>query len=76
MTVPRENRLVRLYVQLDDENGSKVTSEENPRMDSETILAHAKSIFHPYKFDFRVCDWSSVYTVSQDKLLHLILFCG
>lgn len=63
MTVPRENRLARLYVQLnetsDDEpfDGSKVTLEE--------MAKHAREIFEPYAMDFEVCDWHSVYTVSS-----------
>lgn len=63
MTVPRENRLVRLYVQLDETSdhepfdGSEVTLEE--------MAKHTREIFEPYRMDFAVCDWHSVYTVSS-----------
>ncbi|KAH9821440.1 phenol 2-monooxygenase [Teratosphaeria destructans] len=63
MTVPRENRLVRLYVQM----GETATDEKFDRssVTAEKILAKAREAFHPYTLDFRICDWQSVYTVGQ-----------
>ncbi|KAF2774157.1 hypothetical protein EJ03DRAFT_1473 [Teratosphaeria nubilosa] len=63
MTVPREDRLVRLYVQM----GETATNEKFDRtsVTAETILAKAQEAFHPYTLDFRICDWQSVFTVGQ-----------
>lgn len=63
MTVPRENRLVRLYVQLDE------TSDDEPfdggKLTLEEIAEHTREIFEPYRMDFAVCNWHSVYTGSS-----------
>jgi len=64
MTVPREGRLVRLYVQLGDsggEDGQLNTSNITPEM----IAATASKILSPYKLSYSHCDWWSVYTVGQ-----------
>ncbi|KAI1391801.1 FAD binding domain-containing protein [Hypoxylon trugodes] len=64
MTVPRENRLVRLYVQLGETaQGSRLVNPKD--VTPEMILTYAQRIFKPYQLDFRVCDWHSVYTVGQ-----------
>lgn len=64
MTLPRENGLVRFYVQLaessvawGDFDGSKVTPDD--------IIKIARKIMHPYSLDYDHCDWFSVYTVGQ-----------
>jgi len=64
MTLPRENGLVRFYVQLaessvawGDFDGSKVTPDD--------IIKIARKIMHPYSLDYDYCDWFSVYTVGQ-----------
>lgn len=64
MTVPRGDRLVRLYVQLDttQEGESPIHPEE---VTPAKILEYAKPIFEPYGMDFKVCDWFSIYTVSK-----------
>lgn len=63
MTVPREDRLVRLYVQLEQtEAGESPIKPEEAT--PEKILEFAKPIFSPYNLDFDVCDWYSIYTVS------------
>ena len=57
MVIPRENKLVRLYIQLTttdkiDGGGAKVDrSKINPEM----ILASAQRILHPYKLTYRYC---------------------
>lgn len=63
MTVPKKNRLVRLYVQLGETAAGKGT---NPRaITPEEILAQARKCLSPYDLDFKVCDWHSRYTVGQ-----------
>lgn len=65
MTVPRENRLLRLYVQLAETPEEKHfnASEVTPQ----TILQIAREIMRPYSLDFKICEWQSVYTVSTGK---------
>ncbi|KAI2615342.1 FAD binding domain protein [Hypoxylon sp. NC1633] len=62
MTVPRENRLVRLYVQLGEtsQGGNLINPKD---VTPEMILTRAQRILKPYQIDFKICDWHSVYTV-------------
>lgn len=67
MTVPREDRLVRLYVQLGEtawDSDLVRPVEVTPEM----ILEHAQRIFHPYTLNFGICDWHSMYTVGGSNL--------
>lgn len=63
MTIPREGRLVRLYVQFGEtaEGETFDRASVTPR----TILDRARPILEPYSLDFRICDWQSVYTIGQ-----------
>ncbi|KAI1137625.1 FAD binding domain-containing protein [Hypoxylon sp. FL0543] len=64
MTVPREDRLVRLYVQLGETaQGKSLVKTED--VTPEMILSYARRIFEPYRIGFKICDWHSVYTVGQ-----------
>ena len=79
MTVPRENRLVRLYVQLGETPEGKTVDRTS--ITSQTILDKARPILEPYSLDFRICDWQSVYTIGQrvaPRFSHLdrIFLCG
>jgi phenol 2-monooxygenase len=63
LLVPRERNLSRLYIPL-----SEVTTGD--RFDRSTVtlahmLAKAKAFFYPFTFDFKVCEWWSVYQASQ-----------
>ncbi|MCJ1245589.1 hypothetical protein MMC30_002793 [Trapelia coarctata] len=61
LNVPREDRLNRLYIQLSGEGSNFDRSQVTPR----SILEAAKKIMHPYTFDFKYCDWWSVYQIGQ-----------
>ncbi|KAK5127925.1 hypothetical protein LTR85_005042 [Meristemomyces frigidus] len=63
MTIPREGRFVRLYVQL----GETAEGETSDRaaITPKAILDRARPILEPYSLDFRICDWQSVYTIGQ-----------
>ena len=61
MVIPRENKLVRLYIQL---TTTEKTSEGGQRADRskinpEVILESAQRILAPYKITYRVLDWVS-----------------
>jgi hypothetical protein len=62
MIVPREDRLVRFYVQLTElkVNGGRF---DRSQVTPASILAAAKWSIEPYTLDYKICDWWSVYQV-------------
>jgi phenol 2-monooxygenase len=64
MTFPREDRLVRFYVQL-AETGSEGDDFDTSKVTPEMIAEKASQILNPYKLSYEHCDWWSVYTVGQ-----------
>lgn len=63
MVIPRENKLVRLYIQITTtEIGSEIDRWSiNPQM----ILDSAQRIMAPYKLDYEYCDWWTAYQIGQ-----------
>jgi phenol 2-monooxygenase len=67
MVIPRENKLVRLYIQLTttaklgEEGGRADRSKINPQV----ILEAAQKIMAPYKIDYRKLDWWTAYQIGQ-----------
>jgi phenol 2-monooxygenase len=64
MVIPRENKLVRLYIQLTEvpQDGGRVNrSSITPEM----ILKAAQKIMSPYKFEYEYCDWWTAYQIGQ-----------
>jgi phenol 2-monooxygenase len=63
---PRENRLVRLYVQL-QEAGEEVKrqGEYSPR----ALVEIAERTMKPYCLTYKHCDWWSLYPVSASAHL-------
>jgi len=57
MTIPREDHLVRLYVQLD----CPVSSSDPSGTTAEKIIAQAKHIFWPYRLQTSRIEWVSTY---------------
>lgn len=65
MVIPRENKLVRLYIQLtttDKGVGGKV---DRSKINPDVILASAQRIVAPYKLSYRYCDWWTAYQIGQ-----------
>ena len=62
MTVPRERRLVRLYIQMNDMTKSGIM--DRSRINPESMLKAAQEIMAPYTLRFKYCEWWSVYQVS------------
>lgn len=64
MVIPRENNMVRLYIQI-----ASSTDKEgwNPRKSAtaEDIQAKAKSVFKPYDIEWESVEWYSVYPIGQ-----------
>ena len=71
LLIPRERKLVRIYVQLNDidnANGNvngTGTEIERSAITSEMILEAAKKIFQPYTLNWGYIEWWAVYQVSH-----------
>jgi 2-polyprenyl-6-methoxyphenol hydroxylase-like FAD-dependent oxidoreductase len=63
MVIPRENNMVRLYIQI----ASSTDKDWNPRKTAtETEVQNsAKKIFQPYKIVWERVEWYSVYPIGQ-----------
>ena len=72
MTVPRERRLVRFYIQMDDM--SKTGTPDRSRINPESMLKAAQDIMAPYTLQFKYCEWWSVYQVSLSLGIHGQIF--
>lgn len=67
MVIPRENKLVRLYIQLTTtgktgEAGSRV---DRSKITPEVILQSAQRIMAPYNITYRKLDWWTAYQIGQ-----------
>ncbi|KAJ5130883.1 uncharacterized protein N7515_006922 [Penicillium bovifimosum] len=66
MVIPRENKLVRLYIQLQTTNYQKNGAKaDRSWITPEIILKSAQRILHPYKLDYAYCDWWTAYQIGQ-----------
>ncbi|KXT06833.1 hypothetical protein AC578_7212 [Pseudocercospora eumusae] len=68
MVIPRENKLVRLYIQLTTtENAAEggAAKADRSKISPETILASAQKIMAPYKITYRKLDWWTAYQIGQ-----------
>ncbi|KAJ9161530.1 FAD binding domain protein [Coniochaeta hoffmannii] len=64
MVIPRENKLVRLYIQMTQvEKGGNPIDRSNITPDM--ILKCAQRILAPYKLDYKYCDWWTAYQIGQ-----------
>lgn len=68
LVLPRERNMTRLYVPF--ELGSDEHSNTRDSIDLDTIRRRAQTFFKGYNFDFKVCEWWSVYKVGQRVAEH------
>lgn len=63
MVIPREENMVRLYVQI----ASSTDEDWNPRKTAtvEQVQERAKNIFSPYHIEWERVEWYSVYPIGQ-----------
>ncbi|KAF7919723.1 uncharacterized protein EAE97_011641 [Botrytis byssoidea] len=63
MVIPRENNMVRLYIQI----ASSTDKDWNPRKTAteEEVQASAKKILQPYNIEWERVEWYSVYPIGQ-----------
>ena len=64
MVIPRENKLVRLYIQLNEVN-SAGQQLERAKITPEIILKAAQRIISPYELAYDYCDWWTAYQIGQ-----------
>jgi len=64
MVIPRENKLVRLYIQMTTvEKGGALVDRTNITPDM--ILKCAQQTLAPYKLTYEYCDWWTAYRIGQ-----------
>lgn len=63
MTIPRENNMVRLYIQM----SSSTDSHWDPRrqVSIEEVQVSAKKILQPYNIEWDRVEWYSMYPIQQ-----------
>ncbi|KAI2634420.1 FAD binding domain-containing protein [Hypomontagnella submonticulosa] len=63
MVIPRENNMVRLYIQI----ASSTDADWSPRRTAtaEEVQASAKKILYPYLIEWEGVEWYSVYPIGQ-----------
>lgn len=65
MVIPRENKLVRLYIQLKEVAPDASGRADRSKITPELIFGAAKKILQPYKLDYEYCDWWTAYQIGQ-----------
>ncbi|KAE8396098.1 FAD binding domain-containing protein [Aspergillus alliaceus] len=66
MVIPRENKLVRLYIQLQaTEHAQTGGKADRSWITPDIILRSAQRILHPYKLNYSYCDWWTAYQIGQ-----------
>lgn len=63
MVIPRENRLVRFYIQLTEVKPDASGRADRSQITPETILKAAQKIIAPYTLSYEYCDWWTAYQV-------------
>ncbi|KAF4415805.1 putative phenol 2-monooxygenase, partial [Fusarium austroafricanum] len=67
MVIPRENKLVRLYIQLTTtaKIGDQDSRADRSWITPKVILESAQKIMAPYKITYRTLDWWTAYQIGQ-----------
>lgn len=65
MIIPRENKLVRLYIQLKEVSVGEGGRADRSNITPDVILQSAQRIFAPYKLIYSYCDWWTAYQIGQ-----------
>ena len=65
MVIPRENKLVRLYIQLTEIKPDASGRADRSKISPETIIKAAQKIIAPYKLTYEYCDWWTAYQIGQ-----------
>ncbi|PHH59588.1 hypothetical protein CDD81_2853 [Ophiocordyceps australis] len=65
MIIPREHRMVRLYVELAVVPEASTGRVDRSALTPQLILQTARDILHPYKLDYHYLDWWTAYQIGQ-----------
>ncbi|KAJ5179364.1 hypothetical protein N7492_002574 [Penicillium capsulatum] len=65
LVIPRERRLVRLYVPVQTIEAVTSGRFDRSTVTLDMIRMSVQNILCPYTFDFEICDWWTVYQVGQ-----------
>lgn len=67
MVIPRENKLVRLYIQVTQTErlGEAASRQDRSKINPQVILESAQRIMAPYKLTYRKLDWWTAYQIGQ-----------
>ncbi|KAK3485774.1 putative phenol 2-monooxygenase [Neurospora hispaniola] len=65
MVIPRENRIVRLYIQLKEVVPDASGRADRSKITPDLIFRAAQKILAPYKLDYEYCDWWTAYQIGQ-----------
>lgn len=68
MVIPRERKLVRLYVQMQDVERDVNGRVDRNKVTPELLLASAQRIMSPYTLEIESCDWFTCYQVNRPSL--------
>ncbi|KAJ5259442.1 hypothetical protein N7478_012423 [Penicillium angulare] len=61
MTIPRERKLVRIYVELPPDVADRYRAESDPGI----LMEQVAIIMQPYTISTRHVEWSTIYTINQ-----------
>ncbi|KAG2009199.1 hypothetical protein GB937_007976 [Aspergillus fischeri] len=64
LVIPREKQLVRLYLPLQAVDGISVSLDRSS-ITLDMVRQKAKEVLRPFDFDFKICDWWTVYQVGR-----------
>lgn len=59
MVIPREQKLVRIYVELHPDVATRYREEQN----SEVLMDQVEKVMQPYTMKTKHIEWSTIYTV-------------
>lgn len=65
MVIPREQGLVRLYVQLQEVKPDASGRADRSQITPAKILAAAQKVLHPYTLTYKHCHWWTAYQIGQ-----------
>lgn len=68
MVIPRENKLVRLYIQLKEVTPDASGRADRSKITPDSIFKAAQKIISPYKLDYEYCDWWTAYHVCEPRI--------